>query len=79
MSALVTGVSDHRSLAAAAPDPAQQPVFRAETDLVTMGVTVSVRGARVQPPLARGDFEVREDGALQAIWRVRRRSSSSTR
>jgi Ca-activated chloride channel family protein len=67
MSAIVTGVSDHRSLAAAAPAPAQQPVFRAETDLVTMGVTVSVRGARVQPPLARGDFEVREDGAPQTI------------
>jgi Ca-activated chloride channel family protein len=32
-----------------------------------MGVTVSVRGARVQPPLARGDFEVREDGAPQTI------------
>jgi Ca-activated chloride channel family protein len=67
MSALVTGVSDDRSLGAATPDPAQQPVFRAETDLVTMGVTVSVRGARVQPPLARGDFELREDGTLQTI------------
>jgi Ca-activated chloride channel family protein len=32
-----------------------------------MGVTVSVRGARVQPPLARGDFELREDGTLQTI------------
>ena len=67
MSALVTGVSHDRPLAAATLAPAQQPVFRAETDLVTMGVSVSVRGARVQPPLARGDFEVREDGALQAI------------
>jgi Ca-activated chloride channel family protein len=67
MSALVTGAVDDRSLAAVTLAPAQQPVFRAETDLVTMGVTVSVHGARVQPPLARGDFEVREDGALQAI------------
>ena len=67
ISALVTGVSLDRSLAAVSLEPAQQPVFRAETDLVTMGVTVSVRGGRIQPPLERGDFEVREDGAVQAI------------
>ena len=67
ISALVTGVSLDRSLAAVSLEPAQQPVFRAETDLVTMGVTVSVRGARIQPPLERSDFEVREDGAVQAI------------
>ena len=65
--AVVTGVSLDRPLAAVPLDPGQQPVFRAETDLVTMGVTVSVRGARVQPPLARSDFEVREDGTLQTI------------
>ena len=53
--------------AVAFPGTSQQPVFRAGTDLVTMGVTVSSRGARVQPPLTRDDFEVREDGALQAV------------
>ena len=67
VSALVTVVSHQRPLAAVSPAAAQQPVFRAETDLVTVGVTVSVRGARVQPPLAREDFEVREDGAAQAV------------
>ena len=67
VSALVTVVSHHRPLAAVSPVPGQQPVFRAGTDLVTVGVTVSIRGARVQPPLMRGDFEVREDGAPQTV------------
>jgi Ca-activated chloride channel family protein len=67
VSALVTAVSHHRPLAAVSPGAGQQPVFRAGTDLVTVGVTVSIRGARVRPPLAREDFEVREDGAPQAV------------
>ena len=67
VSALVTVVSHQRPLAAVSPAAAQQPVFRAATDLVTVGVTVSVRGARVEPPLAREDFEVREDGVAQSV------------
>jgi Ca-activated chloride channel family protein len=67
VSVLTTEVSHQRPLAAASPVGAQQPVFRAGTDLVTIGVTVSVRGGRVQPPLTREDFEVREDGAVQAV------------
>jgi Ca-activated chloride channel family protein len=47
--------------------PVQQPVFRAETDLVTIGVTVSSRGVPVRPPLERDDFEVREDGVPQSV------------
>jgi Ca-activated chloride channel homolog len=42
-------------------------VFRAATDLVTVGVTVSTRGGPVRPALTRDDFEVREDGAVQAV------------
>ena len=67
VSALVTVVSHQRPLAAVSSAAAQQPVFRAATDLVTVGVTVSVRGARVEPPLAREDFEVREDGVAQSV------------
>jgi Ca-activated chloride channel homolog len=49
------------------PPPAQQPVFRAVTDLVTLGVTVSTRGGPVSPRLNRDEFEVREDGVPQAV------------
>lgn len=46
---------------------AQQPVFRATTDLVTVGVTVSGRNGQAVPGLTRDDFEVREDGVLQPL------------
>src|SRR5687767_8302617 len=46
---------------------AQQPVFRAVTDLVTLGVTVSRRGGPVSPRLSRDEFEVREDGVPQSV------------
>ncbi len=49
------------------PPPAQQPVFRAVTDLVTLGVTVSTRGNPVSPRLGREEFEVREDGVPQSV------------
>jgi Ca-activated chloride channel family protein len=72
----VTGVAICAALAAIARDAwpevpaparAQQPVFRAVTDLVTVGVTVSARGEPVRPALTRDDFEVREDGVVQAV------------
>ncbi len=47
--------------------PAQQPVFRATTDLVTIGVTVSGRNGQAVPGLSRDDFEVREDGVVQPL------------
>ena len=53
--------------AAAVPDLAQRPVFRAATDLVTVGVTVSTRGGPVSPRLTRDEFEVREDGVPQSV------------
>jgi len=47
--------------------PAQQPVFRATTDLVTVGVTVSGRNGQAVTGLSREDFEVREDGVAQPL------------
>jgi Ca-activated chloride channel family protein len=63
-SAVVAG--DWR-LAAAPSGAGQQPVFRAVTDLVTVGVTVSSRGEPVKPPLTREDFDLREDGVPQTV------------
>jgi len=54
-------------LAAAVPGHAQRPVFRAVTDLVTVGVTVSTRGDPVSPRLTRDEFEVHEDGVPQSV------------
>src|SRR5687767_14487526 len=65
--AAVTAVSHAGGLAAAPPYPAQQPVFRAVTDLVTVGVTVRTRGGPVTPRLTREEFEVREDGVPQSV------------
>ena len=42
-------------------------MFRAVTDLVTVGVTVSTRGGPVSPRLTRDEFEVREDGVPQSV------------
>jgi Ca-activated chloride channel family protein len=47
--------------------PTQRPVFRATTDLVTVGVTVSGRNGQGVPGLSRDDFEVREDGVVQPL------------
>jgi len=46
---------------------AQQPVFRAATDLVTLGVTVSGRNGQSMAGLSREDFEVLEDGVAQSL------------
>src|SRR5689334_3960096 len=46
---------------------AYQPVSRAETDLVTVGVTVRDRGGRPLTELNQGDFTVLEDGREQRI------------
>jgi Ca-activated chloride channel family protein len=47
--------------------PGQQPVFRAETDLVTVGVTVRDRAGAPLTELSQGDFTVLEDGREQRI------------
>jgi Ca-activated chloride channel family protein len=47
--------------------PAQRPVFRAATDLVTVGVTVADRRGVLVTHLTREDFEVFEDGRPQTI------------
>jgi Ca-activated chloride channel family protein len=65
--AAVAAMSHAGWLSAAMPDPAQRPVFRAATDLVTVGVTVSTRGGPVSPRLTRDEFEVREDGVPQSV------------
>lgn len=46
---------------------AQGPVFRAETDLVTLGVTVSDRQGTVRGGLSVEDFRVLEDGEPQRV------------
>jgi Ca-activated chloride channel family protein len=45
----------------------QQPVFRAETSLVRVGVTVRDRGGSPITDLDRGDFTVLEDGRAQPV------------
>ena len=44
-----------------------QRVFRAGVDLATMGVTVTDKKGNIVTDLARGDFELFEDGKKQAI------------
>jgi Ca-activated chloride channel homolog len=46
---------------------AQQPVFRAETDLVTFAVSASDRRGNFVADLSADDFEIHEDGQPQAI------------
>jgi Ca-activated chloride channel homolog len=45
----------------------QTPVFRSETDLVTVGVTVRDRAGAPMTDLAQGDFTVLEDGQTQSV------------
>jgi Ca-activated chloride channel family protein len=45
----------------------QQPVFRGTSDAVHVFVTVKDRDGRLVPTLTRDDFEVRDEGAAQAI------------
>jgi Ca-activated chloride channel family protein len=54
-------------VAAGAVPQAQQPTFRLETELVTMGVTVADRRGTVLTDLGRNDFDVLEDGVVQTI------------
>ena len=46
---------------------AQQPVFRAQTDLVTVGVTVRDRTGSPVADLSQADFTVTEDGRAQTV------------
>jgi Ca-activated chloride channel homolog len=46
---------------------AQQPTFRAQTDLVNVGVTVTDRRGNFIADLTRDDFTIIEDGRTQAI------------
>ena len=54
-------------LAILAPASAQQPTFRAETDLVNFGVTVTDRQGTFLTDLTADDFEILEDGKKQTV------------
>lgn len=49
------------------PSAQQQPTFRAETDLVSFGVTVTDRRGAFLSDLAADDFEIVEDGRVQTL------------
>ena len=55
------------ALPAAALFAEQQPVFRAQTDLVTVGVTVRDRAGSPISDLDQADFTVTEDGRAQTV------------
>ena len=57
---------------------AQQTVFRAETDLATVGAAVLDRRGNFITDLAGDDFEVLEDGRPQAITQFERVALSTT-
>jgi Ca-activated chloride channel family protein len=61
------GMALAAAAAGAPPIGAQQPVFRAETDLVTVGVTVRDRAGSPITELAQADFTVIEDGRAQTV------------
>lgn len=65
-------------LALFATTSAQQPTFRAETELVTFGVTVSDRDGAFITDLTAGDFEVIEDGRPQTIKYFARADDADT-
>ena len=46
---------------------AQEPVFRASTDLVLVPVSVTDQNGRFVHGLTSGDFEISEDGARRAV------------
>jgi Ca-activated chloride channel homolog len=46
---------------------AQQPTFRAETDLVSLGITVTDRRGQLLVNLKADDFEILEDGVRQSV------------
>jgi Ca-activated chloride channel family protein len=46
---------------------AQQPTFRAETDLVTFGVTVTDRRGQFPADLTADDFDIVEEGTRQTV------------
>ena len=54
-------------LAALGASAQQQPSFRGQSDTVRVFVTVTDRDGRLVTSLARGDFEVRDDGKPQPI------------
>ena len=54
-------------LGMAASVAGQQPVFKGTTDVVRVFVTVTDRDGRLVTTLARGDFEVRDEGKPQPI------------
>ena len=60
---LAVGLAEAQSAKA----EAQQPVFRAQTDLVTVGVTVRDRAGSPVSDLDQADFMVTEDGRAQTV------------
>lgn len=52
-------------------EAAEQPVFRASVEMVSMAAVVRNRQGRVVPALSREDFEVRDAGALRPIIDLR--------
>jgi VWFA-related protein len=64
---LVAGTAGVLVRASASIAPAQQPTFRSGADVVQVDVVVQDRSGQFVGDLAEGDFELREDGRLQAI------------
>jgi len=62
--------------ALARPTAGQQPVFRAETSLVTVGVTIRDRSGALITDLEPADFTVLEDGREQAVTHFARGDQS---
>lgn len=58
------------SVMLAVPLAAQSPVFRASTESVEVDVRITDRGGRPVTGLTANDFELREDGRVQAITSV---------
>src|SRR4051812_789147 len=63
---LVTGIAAIAALAVV-PLVAQRATFRAETDLVKLGITVSDKRGNFVTNLTADDFEVLEDGRRQTV------------
>jgi Ca-activated chloride channel homolog len=61
------GVTTAASVRPSSAPDAQRPTFRAGTDLVSLGVTVSDRRSNFLTDLTRGDLEIVEDGKPQTI------------
>jgi Ca-activated chloride channel family protein len=66
------------ALCATLAEAQSRPTFRAQTDLVTLGVTITDRRGHFLADLAQQDFEVFEDGARQTVTYFARGEQADT-